>query len=59
MRLSTELNGKHHVTVPQHSALRVGTCAAILDAVASHFGITRDELLGRIAKLGGEAPAAH
>jgi hypothetical protein len=36
------------VTIPRHSPLRVGTFAAILDDVAEHFGIGRDELIARI-----------
>jgi hypothetical protein len=48
MRLTTTEKGEHHVTVPQHSPLRVGTLAGILDEVATHFGMSRDELLARI-----------
>lgn len=48
VRLTTEQNGKHDVTVPLHESLRVGTLASILRAVAAHFGITRDELLQRL-----------
>ena len=44
-RLTTVESGTHHVTIPRHNPLRVGTLAAILDDVASHFGISRDELL--------------
>jgi hypothetical protein len=39
---------KHHITIPQHDALRVGTLAAILDDVAQHFQISRDELLEQL-----------
>ncbi|HTI49562.1 MAG TPA: type II toxin-antitoxin system HicA family toxin [Planctomycetaceae bacterium] len=48
VRLSTLQNGEHHVTVPLHNELRVGTLAAILDEVAGHFEIDRDELLKRL-----------
>jgi hypothetical protein len=48
MRLSTAKPREHHVTIPRHDALRVGTLASILDDVAAHLEITRDELLGRI-----------
>ncbi len=47
-RLTTEQGGEHHVTIPRHSPLRIGTFAAILDDVAGHFGISRDELVARI-----------
>ena len=48
LRLTTPDAGEHHVTVPRHSPLRIGTLAAILDDVAAHFGISRDELLAKI-----------
>lgn len=48
LRLTTNENGEHHVTVPKHDSLRLGTLAAILDDVAMHFGINRDELLTRL-----------
>ena len=48
MRLTTAQGGEHHVTIPRHSPLRIGTLAAVLDAVAAHFGISRGELLLRI-----------
>ena len=48
MRLTTMQNGQHHVTVPRHSPMRVGTVSGILADVATHFQITRDELLQRL-----------
>jgi predicted RNA binding protein YcfA (HicA-like mRNA interferase family) len=48
IRLTTEQHGTHHVTIPRHDSLRVGTLAGILKDVAAHFGISRDELLKRL-----------
>lgn len=48
IRLTTSENGEHHVTVPNHDPLRVGTLSAILMAVAAHHGIDRDALLKRL-----------
>ncbi|HSU69098.1 MAG TPA: type II toxin-antitoxin system HicA family toxin [Tepidisphaeraceae bacterium] len=45
VQLTTQVNGEHHVTVPLHDPVRVGTLALILDSVASHLRMTRDELL--------------
>lgn len=39
---------QHHVTIPRHHVLRLGTLAAILDDVAGALKITRDELLQRL-----------
>lgn len=48
IRLTTVERGEHHVTIPNHDPLRIGTLAAILDAVAAHHGIGRDELVNRL-----------
>ncbi len=48
LRLTTTDHGEHHVTVPQHDPLRVGTLAGILTDVARHFGLTRDEVASRV-----------
>lgn len=48
VRLTTATPREHHVTIPKHNALRVGMLAAILDDVAAHLEITRDELLRQI-----------
>ena len=48
IRLTTELGGEHHVTIPNHDPLRIGTLSAILALVAEHFNISREELLTKI-----------
>jgi predicted RNA binding protein YcfA (HicA-like mRNA interferase family) len=48
VRVTTEENGPHHVTVPRSDPLRVGTLAAIMRDVGDHFGLSRDELLRRL-----------
>lgn len=45
MRLTTTQGGEHHVTVPRHKSLRVGTLSAILRDVAEHLGLPRQTLL--------------
>jgi predicted RNA binding protein YcfA (HicA-like mRNA interferase family) len=45
IRLTTQQNGEHHVTVPAHDPIKTGTLNAILRDVASHAGLTREELL--------------
>lgn len=44
MRLTTHQGGEHHVTIPDHANLRVGTLASILADVAAHLGIERSAL---------------
>jgi len=48
VRLTCESPAQHHVTVPLHDPLRIGTLAAILAAVADAHGLTRDELQQRL-----------
>ena len=48
LRLTTQQHGEHHLTIPQHDPLRVGTLSAILADVADHFKITREQVLDRL-----------
>ena len=50
IRLTTQVNGAHHVTVPNHKPLKIGTLlGGVLKPVAAHHRLTVEELL---AKLG-------
>jgi predicted RNA binding protein YcfA (HicA-like mRNA interferase family) len=46
--MTTTINGEHHVTVPLHKPVRIGTLAAILQAVAGHLGTSREQLLNEM-----------
>lgn len=48
LRLTTLEGGEHHITIPRHSGLRIGTLAAILADVAQHFAMSRDQLARRL-----------
>ena len=48
LRLTSTSQGVHHITIPKHDPLRIGTLAAVLGAVAAHHGITREMLLQRL-----------
>jgi len=52
-RLTTQQAGEHHITIPNHNALRLGTLSSILRNVAEHFEISRDELTEEL--FGGES----
>ena len=43
--LTTAQQGEHHVAVPLHNPVKVGTLSAILGSVATHLGIDRAELI--------------
>jgi len=45
MRLTTTIRGhEHHITIPKHDSLRIGTLSGILDDIAEYLGESRDEL---------------
>lgn len=46
--LQTEEPHSQRIAIPAHAALRVGTLNSILKAVASHKGVTREEILQSI-----------
>ena len=48
IRLTCERPTQHHITIPAHDSLRIGTLAAILGDVAARHGLSRDELLERL-----------
>jgi predicted RNA binding protein YcfA (HicA-like mRNA interferase family) len=48
IRLTTSHNGTHHITIPDHRPIKVGTLAGILGDVAAHHGMSREELLARL-----------
>lgn len=48
LRLTTVEHGEHHLTIPKHTPLRLGTLSAILADVAKHFGFSRDQLLEKL-----------
>jgi predicted RNA binding protein YcfA (HicA-like mRNA interferase family) len=48
VRLTCAAAQEHHVTVPRHDSLRIGTLAAILTDVAAAQGLSRDDLLHRL-----------
>jgi predicted RNA binding protein YcfA (HicA-like mRNA interferase family) len=45
MRLTTVVRGEHHVTVPSHNPMRVGTLRAVLKDVADHHAMTVEDLI--------------
>ena len=48
IRFTTKENGIHHVTVPNHNPLRIGTLSNILSDIADHFQLSKKELLEKL-----------
>jgi predicted RNA binding protein YcfA (HicA-like mRNA interferase family) len=50
LRLTTTLKGEHHLTIPIHKPLKVGTLSGILGEVGSYLEITRESLISDLFK---------
>jgi predicted RNA binding protein YcfA (HicA-like mRNA interferase family) len=49
VRLTTEVNGTHHITVPNHKPLKTGTLVGgVLKPVAAHHKLTVEELVRKL-----------
>jgi predicted RNA binding protein YcfA (HicA-like mRNA interferase family) len=44
IRLTTHQNSQHHLTIPNHDPIRIGTLNAILAEIAAHFEISKGEV---------------
>jgi predicted RNA binding protein YcfA (HicA-like mRNA interferase family) len=45
IRLTTALHGEHHITIPAHKYLKIGTLSSILSDIAIHFKIDKSDLI--------------
>ena len=45
LRLTTRLKGEHHITIPRHKPLKVGTLNSILKDIADHLGMEKGRLI--------------
>jgi predicted RNA binding protein YcfA (HicA-like mRNA interferase family) len=48
IRLKSQSEPEHHLTIPDHDALRVGTLSGVVTDVAAHHGLAREEVLKRL-----------
>ncbi|HQQ77097.1 MAG TPA: type II toxin-antitoxin system HicA family toxin [Thermoanaerobaculia bacterium] len=48
LRLTNDGPPQHHVTIPAHDPLKLGTLSAVLAEVASNLKTTREELATRL-----------
>lgn len=45
MRLTTTQEGEHHITIPVHNCLKIGTLSSILNDIATHLRIDKSHLI--------------
>ena len=48
IRVTAENKGTHHITIPNHPPLKIGTLSNILNDVAFHFGISKKNLTDQL-----------
>jgi predicted RNA binding protein YcfA (HicA-like mRNA interferase family) len=49
IRVTTQKNGIHSLTIPAHNPLKIGTLSSILNDVANHFSMTKQTLLEHLS----------
>jgi predicted RNA binding protein YcfA (HicA-like mRNA interferase family) len=51
MRLTSTSKGfEHHITIPKHRPLRVGTLSSIVNEIAAYLEIERQELVKELSR---------
>ena len=45
IRIQTNINGEHSLTVPNHNPIKIGTLNSILKDIANHLKVTKEELI--------------
>ena len=48
VRVTTQANGEHHEVIPLHKPIRTKTLSGILKSIASHHGLSMEELLEQL-----------
>lgn len=48
IRVTTYLNSEHHITIPDHSPVRIGTLNMIINDVAKHFQASKEEVMANL-----------
>ena len=48
IRLTTNKNGEHHITIPNHNPIKIGTINSILTDVAIHHKNSKIEIINTI-----------
>lgn len=48
IRITTQADGENHEVIPYHRPIKMGTLSGILKRIATHHGLTMDELLEKL-----------
>lgn len=50
IRLTTSQKGTHHITIPNHRPIKLGTLSGILKDIGQHFEMSKEEVWNSISK---------
>ncbi len=45
IKVTTNINGQHHLAIPNHNPIKTGTLNSILRQAANHFSKTKEEII--------------
>lgn len=45
IKVTTTKNGQHHLAIPNHNPIKIGTLNSIVNKVAAHFNKSKEEIL--------------
>ncbi len=48
IRISTLQEGEHHITIPNHNPIKIGTLSAILNDMALHFKVSKAHIIEQL-----------
>jgi predicted RNA binding protein YcfA (HicA-like mRNA interferase family) len=48
IRLTTQMNGEHHITIPNHNPIKLGTLSHIINDIAIHLNKSKDQIVDEL-----------
>lgn len=50
IRITTQIKGEHHVTIPRHNPIKIGTLNNILNDISTYLKIDKRDLINGLFK---------
>jgi len=50
IRITTKMGGEHHITIPNHNPLKIGTLNGIINNIAGHLGLRKEDVIKELFK---------
>ncbi len=48
IRLTTNIPSQHHITIPDHNPIKIGTLSSILETISAQVGLSKEELIKKL-----------